>query len=40
MAIIAFVDMYSIRCFVRGFLRIGQPIVVGPRGVTHVEDFD
>jgi len=40
MAIIAFPHMYSIRCLVRGFLKIGEPICVGLSDVDSVEDFD
>ena len=40
MAIIAFPEMYSIRCLFRGFLRSGDPIAVGGHDVSRVEDFD
>jgi hypothetical protein len=40
MAIIAFPGLYSIRCLVRGFLKIGDPILVGEHDVLSVEDFD
>lgn len=40
MAIIAFPGIYSIRCLVRGFLKIGDPICVGSGDVDRVEDFD
>jgi hypothetical protein len=39
MAIIAFSGLYSIRCLVRGFLMIGEPILVSEGAVRHVEDF-
>jgi hypothetical protein len=39
MAIIAFPGVYSIRCLVRGFLKIGSPILVGESAVRYVEDF-
>jgi hypothetical protein len=40
MAIIAFPEMYSIRCLFRGFLKSGDPIAVGRHDVNSVEDFD
>ncbi len=40
MAIIAFPEMYSIRCLFRGFLRSGDPIAVGGHDVSRIEDFD
>jgi hypothetical protein len=40
MAIIAFPGLYSIRCLVRGYLKIGDPIIVGEGSVRYVEDFD
>jgi len=40
MAIIAFPEMYSIRCLFRGFLKSGDPIAVGRHDVIRVEDFD
>ena len=40
MAIIAFPEMYSIRCLYRGFLQSGNPISVGRHDVIRVEDFD
>ena len=40
MAIIAFPEMYSIRCLFRGFLQSGDPIAVGRHDVIAVEDFD
>lgn len=40
MAIIAFPEMYSIRCLFRGFLRSGDPICVARHDVISVEDFD
>jgi hypothetical protein len=40
MAIIAFPEMYSIRCLFRGFLNSGHPIAVGRHDVIGVEDFD
>lgn len=40
MAIIAFPEMYSIRCLFRGFLKSGDPIAVGRHDVDGVEDFD
>jgi hypothetical protein len=40
MGIIAFPGLYSIRCLVRGYLKIGDPIIVGDGSVRYVEDFD
>ena len=40
MAIIAFPEMYSIRCLFRGFLQSGDPIAVGRHDVIRVVDFD
>jgi hypothetical protein len=40
MAIIAFPEMYAIRCLFRGFLQSGDPISVGRHDVIRVEDFD
>jgi len=40
MAIIAFPEMYSIRCLFRGFLQSGDPISVGRHDVIRVQDFD
>lgn len=40
MAIIAFPEMYSIRCLFRGFLQSGDPISVGRHDVIRVVDFD
>lgn len=40
MAIIAFPEMYSIRCLFRGFLQSGDPVSVGRHDVIRVEDFD
>lgn len=40
MAIIAFPQMYSIRCLFRGFLQSGDPICIARHDVDGVEDFD
>lgn len=40
MAILDHGDLYTIRTWVRGYLKIGAPILVGPSAVLEVTEFD
>lgn len=40
MAILDMGDLYSIRTVIRGYLKIGNPILVGKHAVLDVEEFE